>query len=212
VTYSDDALPVVVHGCSTSVGSEGIELSWEAFGYGDLGEFDIYRLEVAEGDSCGGRAIPSGAVRVNAVPLAGAERMEYLDSDVEAGKGYCYWLRWSGPGGEQREYWCGRAVASRVSLGDGIRGVYPNPSGEGIWIEYEVGVEGEVVFEIYDVRGRLVKVEGIGVRARGIYEGESGYSWDGRGSGGERVPSGVYVVRMLVGGRAVASAKAVILP
>ncbi len=212
VTYSDDALPVVVHGCSTGVRREGIELFWEVFGYGDLGAFDIYRIEGCEGDTCRGREIPSGAEKINWEPLAGAEEMSYVDVEVAEGVEYVYWLRHLTAGGDERDFLVGREVGPQVSLGNWIMTIYPNPSVSGMSVEFVMASGGEVSFEIYDVAGRKVKASSLGRRPRGVYEGNRGFTWDGRGESGGRVPSGVYMVRMVVAGRPVASAKAVLLP
>ncbi len=211
VTYSDDALPVVVHDPSVEASEMGIELGWGVFGYGELGSFDVYRLEGGAVESCEGRDIAEGAVKINEGPLVGSEHMSYMDFDVMDGVRYCYWIEHMEEGEGSRSYRLGSAVVPVRSLGNRIRYVYPDPSGAGASVAYEVSGGGEVGFEIYDVAGRKVRALGLGRKARGIYEGDRTFSWDGRSGDGKRVPSGVYAVSMVVGGKPVDSAKAVLV-
>ena len=210
VTYSDDALPVVVHDESVGLVEDGVELKWKASGYGDLGFFDVYRMEAAS-DSCEGRDIPEGAIRVNEASLPGAEVMSYVDIDVEDEAGYCYWLEHIGANGTQRSYEVGHVVVPLRELGDVIRRVYPNPSVGGMWVEYEMSEGGEVSFEVFDVGGRVIRSVNVGLKPRGVYTGERGFRWDGLDGSGREVPSGVYLVRMVVGGRPSSEAKAVLV-
>jgi hypothetical protein len=212
VTYSDDALPIVVHDWSVEASEVGVELNWSAFGYRDLGSFDVYRLEVSGEDTCEGREIPERAVKINEGPLVGAERMTYVDGDVKDEGEYCYWLDHTEGDGTRRSYIVGSAVVPVRSLGDEIRMVYPNPSGGGVSVAFEMREEGEVEFEVYDVAGRKVRAVALGRKSRGVYEGERAFDWNARNGDGERVPAGVYMMRMVVGGEPVDSAKAVLLP
>jgi hypothetical protein len=71
---------------------------------------------------------------------------------------------------------------------------YPNPFSRQTTIEYEgVGEIAEVV--VYDVRGRHVRTLVEGRRVAGA----GSVAWDGTGARGEKVPAGVYFVRMVSG-------------
>lgn len=211
VTYSDDALPVVTYDCAARQVWEGIELNWKAFGYGDLGSYNVYRLERSAVDSLGSREIPSRSARVNSRRLAGVEEVSYVDRGVADHVEYCYWLEHESPEGVKRTYWVGREVAPARELRDRIRAVWPNPSGAGVSVNYEVRAQSAVSFQVFDAAGRMVTLADLGRRDRGIYEAEEAYFWDGRGRHGNKVPAGIYFVSMKTGAKLVDESKIVLL-
>ncbi len=72
----------------------------------------------------------------------------------------------------------------------------PNPFNPATAIAFEVGAEGRVGLEIYDLRGARVRVLLDAVLPRGRHEA----TWDGRDDLGRRVPSGTYCYRLRIGG------------
>ena len=66
---------------------------------------------------------------------------------------------------------------------------------------YHLGSDAEVVIEIYDVRGALVRRLDLGHQAAGYYRnrGKAAY-WDGRNETGESVSSGLYFYHLRAGG------------
>ncbi len=75
----------------------------------------------------------------------------------------------------------------------------PNPFGGSTRIAFEVASDvGTARLAVYDLRGRLVRT----LVAGGIDRGRHTASWDGRDDGGRSAPSGVYFVRLEVGGEA----------
>ncbi|MBW7995876.1 MAG: choice-of-anchor D domain-containing protein [Candidatus Glassbacteria bacterium] len=78
---------------------------------------------------------------------------------------------------------------------------HPNPFNPSTTISFSVpdgGTEGRVSLKVYDIGGRLVRVLAEGERA----PGEHTVFWDGTDERGRGVPSGVYIYRLLAGGRA----------
>ncbi len=73
----------------------------------------------------------------------------------------------------------------------------PNPFNPSTTISYSVpeGYRGTVSLEVFDLRGRLVKVLAEGVRPAGSYT----VFWDGRDRDGAAVASGSYLCRMRAG-------------
>jgi len=78
---------------------------------------------------------------------------------------------------------------------------YPNPFNPETWVPYLLAEPAEVVINIYDVHGQLVRtVNTNGVQPAGSYttKGQAAY-WDGRDESGERVASGLYFYTLTAG-------------
>jgi DNA-binding beta-propeller fold protein YncE len=89
---------------------------------------------------------------------------------------------------------CSPATAVSSPIPGAYLSARPNPFGARTVIDYEAaGATTEI--SIYDVRGRHVRtlVEGRAVAGAGSV------AWDGTGARGEKVPAGVYFVRMVSG-------------
>ena len=78
-----------------------------------------------------------------------------------------------------------------VGEGVGLRGVSPNPSSAETRVAFSLSAPQTVRLDVLDVLGRRVAVLADGPLAAGPHEA----TWDGR-SGGVRVGSGVYVLRL----------------
>jgi hypothetical protein len=79
--------------------------------------------------------------------------------------------------------------------GAAIESTYPNPFNPLVRVRYAVSTEDDgmnLALDILDVRGRLVRSLESGPRATGRHEAV----WDGTDTGGRRLPSGAYFVRM----------------
>jgi len=88
-----------------------------------------------------------------------------------------------------------------------IRSPVPNPVRAGCDIEVVMPAAGYASTRIFDLAGRMV----VELQDGFLERGSSTLSWDGTGTGGRRLPSGVYFIEIASSqGRAVA--KAVILP
>lgn len=71
----------------------------------------------------------------------------------------------------------------------------PNPFNPVTSLRYEMLRGHEMMLGIYDLRGRAVSTLSSGYRPAGVYQ----VSWSGRDRHGQRVPSGLYFVRLQVG-------------
>lgn len=70
---------------------------------------------------------------------------------------------------------------------------YPNPFNPETWIPYELAKDTDVLIELYDLRGQLVRRLELGFQRRDRYTSrEKAALWDGRNQIGERVASGIY--------------------
>jgi len=68
----------------------------------------------------------------------------------------------------------------------------PNPFSADTQVELLLTRPEAVSIAVYDVRGRKVADLARGV----MYEGRHAFSWDGRGEGGRKLPSGLYFIRL----------------
>lgn len=70
---------------------------------------------------------------------------------------------------------------------------YPNPFNPETWIPYQIHKPAEVVIDIFDMTGQLVRKLELGHREAGYYIGRTRAAhWNGRNDTGEKVASGVY--------------------
>jgi hypothetical protein len=69
-----------------------------------------------------------------------------------------------------------------------LRSVYPNPFNPTVTIEFDLATPQRVRVAVYDVKGRLVRVLGDGLREAGTHR----INWDATSNGSEPLASGVY--------------------
>ncbi len=70
---------------------------------------------------------------------------------------------------------------------------YPNPFNPETWIPYDLGQDGTVDINIYNLKGETVRKIRIGYQIAGTYRTKDRAAyWDGRNTDGEPVSSGVY--------------------
>jgi hypothetical protein len=82
---------------------------------------------------------------------------------------------------------------------------YPNPANRFTRIDYSVAAQGEIVLEIYDVRGSMIRTWNAGAGPR-----SGSFVWDTRDNAGARVGCGLYFVRIR-NGETVRTARLVII-
>ncbi len=83
----------------------------------------------------------------------------------------------------------------------------PNPAAGSVQIAFDLHERGAVDLEILDVAGRVVAA----LPSRSWEPGSWQAPWDGRGRNGDRVPAGVYWVRMAAGAREIGRSKFILL-
>jgi hypothetical protein len=88
-----------------------------------------------------------------------------------------------------------RAPTTAAGVGEGILGLVPNPFTTSSVIWYRVSKTESLRFEVFDASGRLVQSLELGPIGIGVHSLE----WNGRGSGGDPAPPGVYFVRLRAG-------------
>jgi hypothetical protein len=76
---------------------------------------------------------------------------------------------------------------------------YPNPFNPETWIPFQLASDGEVMLQIHDASGKLVREFVLGHLRAGHYVHPSrALYWDGQNARGERVASGVYFYTLQV--------------
>jgi bacillolysin len=76
---------------------------------------------------------------------------------------------------------------------------YPNPFNPSTTIRYRLGEPGVVRLTVHDALGRVVATLTDGW----VDAGEHSVSWNGRDTGGQRLPSGLYVARLFTDGTSI---------
>ena len=70
---------------------------------------------------------------------------------------------------------------------------FPNPFNPETWIPYQLEQSADVVLQIYDTSGGVVRTLDLGLKSQGFYMTRSTAAyWDGRNNIGEQVATGVY--------------------
>lgn len=87
------------------------------------------------------------------------------------------------------------ALQNPPVIADALESARPNPFVESTEIHFSLAESRNVSLTIYDVSGRLVRTLLQENRVAGAHQ----IVWDGRSSGGELVPAGVYFVRLEAG-------------
>ncbi len=92
----------------------------------------------------------------------------------------------------------GDAAGVQLPKAFALRQNYPNPFNPSTTISYSVpeGASGEIKLEVYDIRGRLVRVLASGAHEPGGYR----VQWAGTDESGREVASGVYFSRLRASG------------
>ena len=74
---------------------------------------------------------------------------------------------------------------------------YPNPFNPETWIPYHLANPANIVINIYDAKGVLVRVLPLGHQPAGYYTRQSRAAyWDGKNTLGEQVASGIYFYQL----------------
>jgi hypothetical protein len=84
---------------------------------------------------------------------------------------------------------------------------HPNPFNSTTVIPFQVSNESIITIKIYNLTGNLIKT----LISKEYYPGKHSVEWDGFGSGGEKVRSGIYFYSIVAGGRDMETKKMVLL-
>jgi hypothetical protein len=87
---------------------------------------------------------------------------------------------------------------------------YPNPfnpDSENCTIAYKYATDAQVQIYIFDVTGTIIKMIITNSGSSRASDGYSRYSWDGKNSYGDKIASGVYLVRVTSGSQGIGKTK-----
>ena len=74
---------------------------------------------------------------------------------------------------------------------------FPNPFNPETWIPYQLETSADVMLQIYDTSGDIVRTLDLGFKGQGFYMTRSTAAyWDGRNNLGEQVASGIYFYKL----------------
>ena len=179
-----------------------VTLTWYAGGEAAEGPFWVWRSPTpGDGLSCLGSP-GSTAEILNGTPIT-SDPYTFIDSTAEGGL-YCYWVEWESA---HSPVFLGPVVSGPAEAQDGcaIRLVYvwPNPTGDGVTAGVDCPTSAEVELRVYSIAGREVaRTDRSG--GAGANEGDLRLlHWDGTDNLGNEVAAGVYVMRVVVDGKAV---------
>ena len=167
-----------------------IALRWEL----DLqGETETFRLQ--RGDN----ANPLASLPLTGQVLEGPGDYRYDDYGAVAGRDYWYWLAMLDENGEIGRYLGpaqGRLSGATPSLAAPLA-AFPNPFNPKTTLRFALEAPARVDLAIYDTRGRLLRRLAAGQ----LPAGQHSLDWDGRDAAGRELSSGIYLARLLQGGR-----------
>ncbi|MBD3184786.1 hypothetical protein GF312_21065 [Candidatus Poribacteria bacterium] len=195
----DISLPVDLSSLSVVVTESGVEVLWQTTHEIDNMGFNVLRSN----------SINEGYSKINKELIPGhgtspeVHNYSFNDTDVNPGQTYYYRLENIDFSGDKN---LSRIISveitedaldppSKNELGQN----YPNPCNPETWIPYVVSTEGNVMVDIYNAAGQLIRRLDLGHKSPGRYISRSNSAyWDGRTSSGEDVPSVVYFYTMKI--------------
>jgi predicted lipoprotein with Yx(FWY)xxD motif len=196
--FSDSSLPVFLSSFTASVSDGQILLRWRTESEIDNIGWNIYRKPKKEGEF----------VKINADLIPGAgnsgtpQEYQYLDTTVETGATYHYYLENIDIGGIRNksqiiQVTVGWALPTLLPTCTTVFQNFPNPFNPETMIPYQLAEASLATIEIYDANGQLVRMLSLGRKDANFYltRNEAAY-WDGRNEAGEKVASGIYFYRL----------------
>ncbi len=191
----EDPLPVELAGFTATISADNyVNLLWVT--HSETGVLGYYVFRGCNDD-------PENAVLAS--PLIAAtntsQQQSYIftDTGLDAEGTYWYWLQnvdldgssaWHGP--VSIAYSQGQDSTPTIPLATSLDPIYPNPFNPQASLPFSLARGGLVSINVYDLRGRLVKVFDLGELAAGRHQ----IQWDGADSGGSPCPTGLYFFRM----------------
>ena len=196
--FSDQPLPVQLSSFTAAISADNyVNLNWVT-----QTETDVLGFYVLRNDSDD----LSSAITVSPLILATntSSQQSYIFTDRELFQEgtYYYWLQNSDLDGSVGFHGPASIAYSTLDVGTPeiplvteLAPVYPNPFNPVAHIPYSLKDAAAVTFEIYNVRGQVLRHINAGEKGPGKYQA----LWDGRDDSGRECSTGIYYVRMTAG-------------
>ncbi len=194
----DPHVPVELSSFTAAISADNfVNLSWVT--QSETGVLGYYILRNTESD------LGSALTVSELIPATNSsEQQSYIfkDSELYEDGLYYYWLQNSDLDGRVQfhgpisvEFSTANIAPPTPPLETGLQAIYPNPFNPIAFIPFTLADEANVNFDIYNVRGQLVRNIKVGAKASGRHRIE----WDGRDDQGRACSTGVYYIRMDAG-------------
>ena len=173
-------------------GNQSVALNWQTATESNMSGFVVLRGDTSDRNTA--RTI-SGLI--SATNTAMPSSYSFIDSEVEAGTSYYYWIEMRGIDGSSRMSTAMPTIIPEIDElifpeFTAISNAYPNPMRIGSGVNFDVEVkENEVAsLQIFNARGQIV------YEVSDIQQGSRTVRWDGRDKNNRDVASGVYFYRL----------------
>ena len=188
----DATLPVTLTSVEAAFDGSKVILIWHTETEVENVGFNIYRS-----DSKDGRYEKIGWVDSKGALIAPNDYL-FTDEDVVEGRSYFYYIESVELSGKRSRSDIIQVVLDRQTPAKtALLQNYPNPFNPETWIPFKLSEEMDVVIEIYDLSGKMVRKIDMGHLKPGYYiSKDKAAHWDGRNENGERVASGTYIYRL----------------
>ena len=128
---------------------------------------------------------------------------QYNDSSLNEDGTYYYWLQVSEYDGEVNYHGPihlnyavnHNSTSPGVPVNTGMSAIFPNPFNPSATIDYTLLKDADVLFTIYDLKGRVVRTIDVNHKKAGDWN----IIWNGTDDNGTTCPSGAYFVKMQAG-------------
>ncbi|RKY52859.1 MAG: hypothetical protein DRP89_06995 [Candidatus Neomarinimicrobiota bacterium] len=197
----DVSLPVTLSSFSATYSNGTIVLRWSTESEVEIRGFNILRSEKRKG--------PFEQITTALIPTQGngsvGKEYEFVDRNVESGKGYWYKIEVVNMNGENLLMGPIYAKVEKESIlpeGCILFRNYPNPFNPKTTIQYHISQEAAlspISLKIYNSLGEEV----LTLVRRTQNPGNHSVDWNGRNSNGMEVPSGIYFYQLSSGGEVI---------
>ena len=193
---SDETLPVTLSSflAVPNVTNHSIAINWSTQSESSLIGYHILRAENSSLDT----AIRVNSIIIPAINSQLTNNYSFSDNEVEGQVTYYYWLQsieyaenqFFGPVNAMIETPEGDNDIEELVLGNDIYANYPNPFNPSTTISYSIADAGNVVIDVYNVKGQKINRVFAGYVTE--VNQKRSVVWNGNDSEGNQVASGIY--------------------
>lgn len=199
--YQDPPLPVELSyfSCAMNTANSAVNLTWVSQTETGMVGYRIYR-----GDTNVLEQAADQEVLIEATNSSQSTIYFFSDTNIESDHVYHYWLEALDLDGSSQFFGPtsittpGQAYyAPDIPLDTGLTSIYPNPFNPDLTIQYTLDQAKDVQIYVSNIRGQIVRQLVSETKDRGVHQ----LIWDGRDNNGNACSSGVFYIRMIVGGK-----------